>query len=228
MLIVTEFIPTNSSLSTITLINRYLFFTLCQVIVSIICTTLILNIANRTPTNHSLPGWLTRRVLLRYLPNLLKIQRPGLNKSSNLNFTTSLSNYYNPSTTNSTARSSVSGFCRSFAAKFESSQSEIELNSRLVWSRRSDCEEKNEKLNTIHSSTSSSTNSSKRNSHTSEELFEQNELKESTSIQQTARNLDNQPTKSRQFEKTVQNLNFLAYRIQNTEQYLKVFFFLLN
>ena len=220
-----EHVPATSS--SVPLINRYLCFTLCQVTLSIFLSILILNISYRSPTNSTAPGYLTG-VLLRYLPKLLNIRRPD---SVHLNNHHINSPYNNASTTNSTARSSISGFCypastcQSFVDKYqlESSQSEAELNSRLVWSRRS--EDENAKLTALQSSASlasKSTSSSKRNS--SDANYGQTSLK--THLHN--HHLANNKSRPFEFEKAVYNVNFLAHTIQDTELYSKVCLFFCN
>lgn len=226
----------STSTMSLSLINRYLFFTFCQVTLCIFLSTLIINISYCSPINCK-PGFITK-ILLRYLNRLLKINRPDY--SDHFKIDTS---YLNNLSTNSTARSSFSGFCypsacQSLMSKYhlESSQSEIELHSRLVCSRK---EEKPKPI-IMHSSSSSSskyTNSSSKHesspsssSSNSKESEKQNLVdKDNNSKLKTSRNnlkndLSPSTNKSRPFEfqKAVHNLNSMANRIQNIEQYLKV------
>lgn len=178
-----------------------------------------------------MPGWLSQ-FLLRFLPNLLKIDNSDLIRSNYYSNFRNANEFYNPSTTNSTARSSISGFCDSFSTcNFKSSKSEIDLNSRLVhWSRRNTEEENEEKLvnttiNSSRSSTSKSTKSSKRDS--SDNSFIQNKLKnkqsQSIDLKNDFENNENDlPTRPFEFKKAVNNLNSLANRIRETRQYSKV------
>ena len=201
--------PSTSSPS-VPLINRYLLFTLCQVTLSILLCALVIRVADRS-AGCTTPGPLAR-FLLGYLSNLLKIRRPDCVASGLF----SGAPHRNPSTTNSTARSSISGFChpvsacQSLAAKYqlpyqlEGSQSE--LNSRLMrsWSgeqsaesrepsrRSTGVEEEDEPQTALHSSTSTSkTSASKRSSSiSSSDSFERTKLKKASSLVQADLNDD--------------------------------------
>lgn len=176
-----ELVPTTDSPS-VPLINRYLLFTLCQVTLSVLLCVLVIRVADRSPASCTQPG-LISRFLLRHLSKLLNIRRADWPS-------TSQNSVRNPSTTNSTARSSISGFCspacQSFVAnslqkyQLEVSPSDAELNSRLVHSRRSTGVEEEEEPNGLRSASTSSksTNSSKR-SISSSDSFERNKKESS-------------------------------------------------
>lgn len=198
--------PSTNSLS-VPLINRYLLYTLCQVTLSVLLSVLVIRVGDRS--HCTTPGWLSH-LLLRHLSNLLKIRRPDGVAPAN-DFTGTFTGAFtgtpfphlttrNPSTTNSTARSSISGFChpsvacQSLVAKYggQLKGSQSELNSRLVQSRRStgveeEDEERNTATHSSRTSTSKSTNSSKRSSSSSsssQDSFERNRLKKESSLVQ--------------------------------------------
>lgn len=223
-----ELVPTTNSLS-VPLINRYLLFTLCQVTLSVLLCVLVIRVDDRSSASCTQPG-LISRFLLRHLSNLLNIRRPDCVRSPASNHSTGASrhSFRNPSTTNSTARSSISGFCspacQSFVAKYqlEVSPSDAELNSRLVhssrsWSRRSTGVEEEERLNgtAMHSAststTSKSTNSSKRSSSgSSSDSFERNKLKKESSLVQADPKPDDDDLQNR-LQNNLQN------RLQNND-----------
>uniref|UniRef100_A0AAN0LP86 Nicotinic acetylcholine receptor n=1 Tax=Polyphagotarsonemus latus TaxID=1204166 RepID=A0AAN0LP86_9ACAR len=221
--IVSEIVSTNS-LST-PLIGRYLFFTLFQVTLSILLSTLIVNIYYKSETNLKANCRL-RKFLLRFLPNLLKMQP--------LNSILCSAQFY---ATSSNSRLSTSGFyyssaCQNIVASYHSKnlQSEIELNSSLVKS-----EEKNENTSLTQKNhvlenfnTTSSTSSSNDSSNefmknfsciNNMEHLKENFLTSNSCLKENQKNLKKKPI---QFEKAVKNLNFLANHIHNAEQYSKV------
>ena len=234
-LLLAEQLP-STSLS-VPLVNRYLLFTLCQVTLSVLLSVLVIRVADRCTA----PG-LPSRLLLRYLSDLLKIGRLDCVAPSDRSGSHA---FLNASTTNSTARSSISGFChpssacQSLVAKYQLEGSQSELASRLVQSRRSTVEEDDERPNTAsHSSTTSkSTKSSERSSSSSSgsrDSFERNRLKKESSfadlkndddLENRLRHNDPHSTRPRrppEFEKAVLSLNLLERNARNEQLHSKV------
>ncbi|XP_066514746.1 neuronal acetylcholine receptor subunit alpha-6 isoform X4 [Hoplias malabaricus] len=73
LLVITETIPSTSLV--IPLIGEYLLFTMIFVTLSIVITVFVLNVHYRTPTTHTMPGWV-RTVFLRALPRIMLMRRP--------------------------------------------------------------------------------------------------------------------------------------------------------
>uniref|UniRef100_A0AAY4AL36 Cholinergic receptor, nicotinic, alpha 6 n=1 Tax=Denticeps clupeoides TaxID=299321 RepID=A0AAY4AL36_9TELE len=73
LLVITETIPSTSLV--IPLIGEYLLFTMIFVTLSIVITVFVLNVHYRTPTTHTMPGWV-RSIFLRALPRIMLMRRP--------------------------------------------------------------------------------------------------------------------------------------------------------
>ncbi|XP_023668224.1 neuronal acetylcholine receptor subunit alpha-6 [Paramormyrops kingsleyae] len=73
LLVITETIPSTSLV--IPLIGEYLLFTMIFVTLSIVITVFVLNVHYRTPTTHTMPGWV-RSVFLLVLPRVMLMRRP--------------------------------------------------------------------------------------------------------------------------------------------------------
>uniref|UniRef100_A0A4W3JIZ7 Cholinergic receptor, nicotinic, alpha 6 n=1 Tax=Callorhinchus milii TaxID=7868 RepID=A0A4W3JIZ7_CALMI len=73
LLVITETIPSTSLV--IPLIGEYLLFTMIFVTLSIVITVFVLNVHYRTPTTHTMPGWV-RKIFLHFLPRVMLMRRP--------------------------------------------------------------------------------------------------------------------------------------------------------
>ncbi|KAL3997817.1 Neurotransmitter-gated ion-channel ligand binding domain family protein [Acanthocheilonema viteae] len=72
-LLLVEIIPPTSLV--IPLIGKYLLFTMVLLTLSVIVTTITLNVHNRTPSTHAMPEW-AKKLFLEWLPKYLYMQRP--------------------------------------------------------------------------------------------------------------------------------------------------------
>ncbi|KAL7640435.1 UNVERIFIED_CONTAM: hypothetical protein RMT77_008710 [Armadillidium vulgare] len=72
--IVTENIPETSD--AVPLISTYFNCIMFMVASSVVLTVVVLNYHHRSPSTHSMPNWV-RKVLLQWLPWILRMQRPG-------------------------------------------------------------------------------------------------------------------------------------------------------
>ncbi|KAL4641746.1 neuronal acetylcholine receptor subunit alpha-3-like [Arapaima gigas] len=79
LLVITETIPSTSLV--IPLIGEYLLFTMIFVTLSIVITVFVLNVHYRTPTTHTMPGWV-RTVFLGMLPRIMFMRRPTNNQEA--------------------------------------------------------------------------------------------------------------------------------------------------
>ncbi|XP_023371367.1 neuronal acetylcholine receptor subunit alpha-2 isoform X2 [Otolemur garnettii] len=73
LLLITEIIPSTSLV--IPLIGEYLLFTMIFVTLSIVITVFVLNVHHRSPSTHTMPGWV-RGALLGCVPRWLLMSRP--------------------------------------------------------------------------------------------------------------------------------------------------------
>ena len=76
-LLLADIIPPTSLV--VPLIGKYLLFTMVLVSLSIIVTVVVLNVHFRSPSTHTMAPWV-QRVFLVYLPRLLCMRRPSINR----------------------------------------------------------------------------------------------------------------------------------------------------
>ena len=77
-LMLAEIIPPTSLV--VPLLGEYLIFTLILVTLSVIITGITLNIHFRSSATHKMPNWI-RKIFLYFLPRLLKMKRPKVENS---------------------------------------------------------------------------------------------------------------------------------------------------
>lgn len=58
LLVIVELIPSTSS--AVPLIGKYMLFTMVMVIASIIITVIVINTHHRSPSTHTMPGWIRK------------------------------------------------------------------------------------------------------------------------------------------------------------------------
>ena len=58
LLVIVELIPSTSS--AVPLIGKYMLFTMVFVIASIIITVIVINTHHRSPSTHTMPGWVRK------------------------------------------------------------------------------------------------------------------------------------------------------------------------
>lgn len=63
-------------LTFISLVGKYLMFTMVLVTFSIVSTVCVLNVHHRSPSTHHMPDWVKRLFVVR-LPTFLLMRRPG-------------------------------------------------------------------------------------------------------------------------------------------------------
>ncbi|XP_039856105.1 acetylcholine receptor subunit alpha [Simochromis diagramma] len=68
LLVIVELIPSTSS--AVPLIGKYMLFTMVMVIASIIITVIVINTHHRSPSTHTMPGWI-RKVFIETIPNMM-------------------------------------------------------------------------------------------------------------------------------------------------------------
>ncbi len=80
-LMISEIIPTTSLV--VPLMTEYLMFTMFLVILSVIKTTLTLNVHFRNSATHTMPNWI-RKIFLYFLPRILMMRRPKIENSHDI------------------------------------------------------------------------------------------------------------------------------------------------